>query len=355
MDPAKSWTSDTAILRRVLIVAAVIVLALLVWEWRRVFLLAFGSILIAVGLRGLAQYAANRTPIGPKVALAISAVVVLGILGGIGWLFGSQITAQISELDSRLPEAWESVRGFLSGSVIGETVLSQVEGMSSGAPSGTLSRIGEWTMSLADAGLDVIVVLFAAAFIAVDPQPYRNGFLKLFPSGLRGKLDESLEKCAVALMKWLQGTLISMVAIALMLGPALWFLGVPAFIPLALIAALAQFVPVIGPVIATVPGVLLALTVGPETALWTLGAYVATSQVEANLLYPIIQQKELSVPPALTLFAIIAMALLFGPLGGLFAVPLTVVALILVNDFYVAELLHDQPSQLGGEGGSDER
>ncbi len=63
-------STERQFLQRLVVVAAVIILALLLWEWRRVFLLAFGSILIAVGLRGFARLVSDKTPRGPRPALA---------------------------------------------------------------------------------------------------------------------------------------------------------------------------------------------------------------------------------------------------------------------------------------------
>jgi predicted PurR-regulated permease PerM len=92
------------------------------------------------------------------------------------------------------------------------------------------------------------------------------------------------------------------------------------------------------------------MTVGPETALWKALIYLVASQVEANLIYPMIQKKAVDLPPALTLFSIIAFGLLFGPLGILFAVPLTVVASIFVIRLYVNNVLGEDIDIPGGEG-----
>jgi predicted PurR-regulated permease PerM len=100
-------------------------------------------------------------------------------------------------------------------------------------------------------------------------------------------------------------------------------------------------VPLIGPVLAAAPGILLALTAGPETALWTTLLYFLSSQVEANFITPIVQQKAVSLPPALLLFGVIAGALLLGPLGALFATPLIVVISVFVVIFYVRGVLGD--------------
>lgn len=327
---------------RVLLVAGVVLLLLLLWMWRSVLLLVFASVLIAVGLHGLAKPISRRLRLRKSLALGLAGVVVLAALTGIGWLFGAQIGAQITELQTRLPQALEALRSWADTNPIGRQASQQLEAANgNGGFMSVLARSLGWTLTFASAALDLLVVVVAGIFLAIDPDAYRNGFLKLVAPRFRGEAAGALDDCAHALRKWLLGTLISMTAVAVLVGVALFFLNVPAYLALALIAGLAQFVPLVGPLFAALPGVLLALTVGVDTALWTGLAYFAVSQIEANLLTPLIQKRAVSLPPALTLFAILAMGLLLGPLGVLFAVPLTVVIAILTVRLYVKRVLHE--------------
>ena len=365
-------------LRRLLLAALVVALALLVWEWRQVLLLVFGSVLIAVGLHAIADPLAARTPLNTSLSLALAALLVLAVLVGVGWLFGAQIAGQMDTLGEKLPKAWEGARNRLEGLPGGGAVVREVDSIIGGAQSGgvqggvqgggggtetgaggatqdqtgreggggspgsILGRIGGMGLTVFGALMDALVVVVAAIFMAGSPKPYLNGLLKLAPQDVRPKLKGALDETGRALKRWLGATLLSMTNIALLTSLALWLLGVPAFLALGLIAGLAQFVPLVGPVIAAAPGVLLALTVSPETALWTALAYFAITQFDANVVYPIIQKHAVNLPGALTLFAIIAMGVLFGPMGVLLAVPLTVVATIFVKRFYIRDALHDE-------------
>src|SRR5690606_34178298 len=95
-------------------------------------------------------------------------------------------------------------------------------------------------------------------------------------------------------------------------------------------------------------------TVSPQTALWTALAYLIASQLEANLIYPVIQKRAVSMSPALTLFAILAMGALFGPLGIVLATPLLVVISIFVIKLYVNKVLGDsRPAPGEGRGDGD--
>jgi predicted PurR-regulated permease PerM len=327
-------------LKRVLVVAAVGLLLALAWQWRHVLFLTFASVLIACGLRGLAQPIRKRTPLGEGGALAVACLVVVGVLGGIGFLFGSQISAQLDTVAQTLPGAWRSLELRLARSPGGQFVLDQIRAVQGqGIPQNFLSNVGAFGMAFFSGALEALLVVIAAIFFAVTPGPYRNGSLLLLPKELRPPFAEAMEASGVALRKWLLGTLVSMAAIAVIVWFGLMLVGVPGPLALGLLAGLGQFVPVIGPLLAAVPGILLALAVEPATALWTALIYFVASQFEANLLYPLIQQRAVSQPPVITIYAVVAFGLLFGPLGVLLAVPITVVVTIFVVKFYVQRTL----------------
>ncbi len=337
---------------RVMFVAAAAILVLLVFALRHVLLLVFGAVLIAVGLRGLADLIEDHTPLGRRAALAASGLLVLGVLVGAFWMLGAQISAQLAQLFDSLPAAWEQMRARISESEYGRSLMRELETAISNGGAGQLGafarRLGSFTMTAAGATLQFMIVIIAAAFLTIDADTYRDGALSLAPKEKRGKLHEAMGAAANALRKWLAGTLVSMVFLGVVISLGLWLLGVPAPLALGLLAGLAQFVPLIGPTLAAAPGILIAFTVGPETALYATLLYIAASQIEANLVTPLIQQRAVSLPPALTLFSVIAAGLVLGPLGALFATPLVVVIMVFVVIFYVRGVLGDEKAQVPG-------
>jgi predicted PurR-regulated permease PerM len=350
--PAGSRADGVVFLQRVLIVAVVVVIGLLLWAWRHVLLLVFASILIAVGLDAMARMVTRLTPLNRPWALTLSVVAVMAAAAGSVWLFGAQIGAQASELVMRVPQAWEMIRSSVSATPLGADMITQVEGAvaSRGAQGalGAIASLGGWTLLLANSALEAFLVVIGGVFFATDPGPYRNGLLVLFPKRLRTDVSSVLDNSGHALARWLLATLASIAVVAILSGVALWLLGVPAFLALALIAGLSQFLPMIGPLLASIPAMLLALTVSPLAPLWVAAAYFGISSFESNLLTPLIQKKAVSLQPALMLFAIIAMGLLFGPLGALLAIPLTVVVTTAVIRFYVNGALREHEKPPGG-------
>ena len=129
----------------------------------------------------------------------------------------------------------------------------------------------------------------------------------------------------------------------------LMIIGVPSALTLGLLAALLEFVPFIGPIVAAVPAILLGFAAGPDKAIWVAFLFVAIQQFEGNVLEPMVQQRAVDLPPALLLFALVAGGLVFGVAGILLAAPLTVVLYVLVKKLYVQEALGTPTPLPGGD------
>jgi predicted PurR-regulated permease PerM len=114
-------------------------------------------------------------------------------------------------------------------------------------------------------------------------------------------------------------------------------------VPLALLlgtmAALLEFVPVVGPIVFTIPGLLVAVTQGAHMVWYVLLVYVAVQQLESNILIPLLQRWAVRLPPVISLLSVLAGGLLFGVMGVVFATPAAVVVTVLVKHLYVEDTL----------------
>ena len=121
----------------------------------------------------------------------------------------------------------------------------------------------------------------------------------------------------------------------------LWLIGVPQALALGIVAGLLDFIPNVGPILASVPGI-LAASAGTTQALYALVLYIAIQTAENNLITPIVQRRAVDLPPALTMVALLVMGLLGGVLGLLLAVPLAAVLTVAVRMAYVEDVLGDR-------------
>ena len=356
---AANKLSLTEYIHRVLVTAASVGLALLLWRWLDVLLLVFGAVLVAVILRSLSEPIGRYTRLNEKWSLLISILIFLGLIRGSVWLFGSTIADQVTQLGNALPNAWAQIKPQIAQLPFGPQILATVEGFNppAAAPGaevspltegvisqiqGVLVRLGGFARSAIGAVADFFIVIVAGVYLAVEPRVYRDGTLLLLPAKARPEVREAMNEAGRALRLWLMGTVFSMLVVGILTGIGAAIIGLPAPIALGLIAGLAQFVPIVGPISSIVPGVLVALSMGLQVIITTLVVYIGIQQFEANFLTPMVQRQTVHLPPALTLFAVIAMALIFGPLGVVFATPLTVVIFVMVRRLYIRDVIGER-------------
>jgi predicted PurR-regulated permease PerM len=333
--------SDVRFVRRALIVLAIAALAAALYKLSDILLLVFGAILVAVVLRAIARPIRAGTSMNERLALLAATLGVAALIGLTGYLFGSRISSQLSLLMANLPEAAEqlsktapfkSVTEFVKGTSVGELVMNAFS----------------WGTTVAGAVATLVVVLMAGIYIALDPATYRNGLVKLFPKSQQERVGNTLDDCGDALRLWLGAQLLAMVMVGVLVAVGLALVGVPSALALGLIAGLTEFIPIVGPVIGAIPALLLASTESFDTVLWTLGVFVVVQQVESNVIMPLVAGRMVQVPAAMGLFAVVAIGVLFGPLGLLLGYPLAIVINVAVRRLYVRDTLGEDV-EISGE------
>jgi predicted PurR-regulated permease PerM len=346
MDGTPSQRISNAVLRGLIVAAAMIGAALLVVRLADVLLMAFGAVLVGVLLHALAGPIQRRAKLGRMVALTLSVAIIGLALALMTWVFGRQVEAQLASLSELLPRAWRDLHERLDGSPVGARVLLEMDGWSQ-LGGGWLLGVGpKIAANAATAVAGAVIVIFAGLYLAYHPQSYLRGLLLLLPQRARSRAADVLAASYGALRQWLVGQVLSMLLVGVTTGVGLALAGVPSPFALGMIAGLGQFVPVVGPMAATIPGLLAALAAGPETFAWAAMVYLGAAQLEANVITPLMLRQMAQLPMAVTLFAVLAMGVLLGPLGVLFATPLAVVIYVFVKMLYVEDLLGEPAREM---------
>jgi predicted PurR-regulated permease PerM len=195
--------------------------------------------------------------------------------------------------------------------------------------------------------LNVILMLFMGIYMAVCPSLYIDNAVRLFPIPRRRRIREVFAALGVALRWWLVGRAASMAVVGVLTALGLWIAGVPVPLALALIAALLAFVPFLGPVLGAIPAMLVALVESPAQMLYVIFVFTVVQLLESYFITPLIQQRAVSMAPALLITVQIVMAMLFGAMGVLLATPLAVVFIVLVQMLYITDVLGDRMKPLG--------
>lgn len=323
---------------RVIVVAVVAALLWFVWAVADVLLLLFGALLLAVLFRGLGAALHRASGLSGGLALGLVIIALVVGPGALAWFFGGQIAGEFAQLGQSIPELVQEIQDDLQDVAWGRALLDQLD--AAGSATHLLARVGRTFGSAIGIAADLALVFFVALYLAAQPRHYAKGVLELIPEPRRARIAKLMETLGKALWLWLVGKLASMAAVGALTTAGLLLLDVPAAFALGLIAAFAELVPFFGPLLAAVPALLLAAAGdGSAGPIPVLLLYLAIQQVESYVILPLIQKKVVSLPPALTLAAILAFGVLFGPIGVLLAEALAITGLILVKMLYIEDAL----------------
>ncbi len=323
--------------------ALIIILLLSLWYAANVFLLIFAGILLAIFLRGLSDKVSEHTPLSGKWSLALVGFALIAIVAAAFWLLAPNVAAQVNQLTESVPRALARIQQNLGQYPWVQSAIARAPSIQQllPDPADIFGRITGLFSSTLSVLANTVVVLFIGIYVAVDPGLYRRGVVRLVPLHKRARADEVLQALSHTLWSWLITRLFSMAVVGVLTSLGLWLLGIPLVLTLGLTAALLTFIPTIGPIISAVPAVLLGMLQGPTEAVYVIVLYLAIQTVESYFIPPLVQQRALSMPPALVISALILLGVLLGFLGLMLATPLAAAALILVQMLYIEDVLGD--------------
>jgi predicted PurR-regulated permease PerM len=372
-------------LRTAALVIGMYLLVQLVKFAHPLFLTAFLGILFGLAVSsGVDKLERWRLPRGFSAALIV--LSFFGLMIGFGAWLAPTLHDQGIELRRRLPdaidrvEAWIDARrtGVLGPVLNGLSTQARADSAATTRPPGTtvtpadtagrppgdttghaptlrdrmgtqLSGATKYLFPFLSSTLQVVtgllIIVFLSVYIAVDPEMYRRGMMVLFPRRRRQRAGEVLSAIAAVLRKWLVTQLNAMVTIGTVTCIILLALHVKAAFALGVLAGLFEFIPTVGPIASSLPAIAMGFLDSPEKALWVAIAYVGVQFFENHLLIPLLMKGGINLPPALTVFTQALMALTFGFLGLMCAVPLLAAVVVAVKMLYVEDVVGQQ--QLG--------
>ena len=266
---------------------------LVLWFAGKIFLIAFGGLLIAVLLNTLGKWLSRYMFVSYGWAFGIAVLAILASTGAVGWLVGSRLVHQANEFAKAVPSALKEIHDYLDQFQSGRWVIEQSpEWGKAIAQGGFPSRITDLASSMIDFGVALVIMVFVGLYCAGRAESvYRRtvapGADCPPPAGprsvRRGGLQPALVADGAVVCYGLRGcdyrrwVVDCRRALALTLG---------------LLAAILEIVPNIGPVLWLVPAALVALTEGAPTVVHVVMIYVVTHMVESYILIPLVQRAQ---------------------------------------------------------------
>jgi predicted PurR-regulated permease PerM len=385
------WRSRDVVRTAGLVLAMYLALRLL-WFANALFLVTFLGILFAIAVSaGADRLERLRIPRGAGAAIIV--LSFFGLLIGFGAWLAPTLRSQGAELRQKLPEAVDRVEEWLNkrqsgmfGILLGGSDAvarpggattggdtSAAQGAQGAAPapgtagqpvpaaaggdtaapqaqgapqlqqriqeklSGATRYLFPFLTHTVEALGGILIVVFLSIYLAADPQLYRRGVLALIPHRRRAQAAIVMDRVAEVLRRWLVTQLIAMLVIGGVTTIVLLILGVKAAFALGVLAGLFEFIPTVGPLLSAIPGVAMGFLDSPEEAAMVAVAYWGIQFLENHILIPLLMKGGMDLPPALTVITQALLALVFGFLGLMVAVPLLATVMVMVQVLYVEQ------------------
>ena len=293
-----------------------------------VLLLLFVSVLLASALEPMIGWLRTRLPLSRVGTILVVYLAFFVVMVGMAFIVLPAAVNQGQRIVASLPPFFEQVRlwaGDLRPVALSTSITALVDSVSeffAPAPPPSTGEVVEVGTAVAEAAVFLFTMLAIVFFWLVEHARLQRYSLAFLPASRRAGARRAWNEIEARLGLWVHGQLILMGSIGIATGIAYTLLGLPGALLLGLIAALAEAIPIVGPLLGAVPAVLVAATVSPELALVVAAIYLLFQIIESNVLVPLVMRNTIGISPLLVLFSLLIGAAVGGLVGAFIAVPL---------------------------------
>lgn len=340
----------------------VLAAALLVWAVLRLalpFFLFLVSVLLAVTLAPIAARW-EKHGLSHGIAVAVLALGMVGVAAVFLWLVVPPLTDQVLYLQHGFVARRAAIEKGLTGlhPVLAGLVLQILDLPRSPQIAASLKQPLAWGRVAVLSGTATILVLVLTLYLVLDGRRFYAWLLAYVPRRHRRRMAATVSEVSEVIIAYVQGQIVTSLLYGVYAFVTLSLFRVPAAIPLAVLAAVCDVIPVLGVVVSTLPAVLLALTVSPLAAAGVLALYILYHVIENYVLVPRIYGRRLRLSGLAVLIALVVGGTLQGILGAVLVLPLVaaypIVERIWLHEYLSDEVLTDHVAlQAAAERGSD--
>ncbi len=277
-------------------------------------------------------------------ALAVVLIYLVGLSGlaVVGYLVGGVILTELLHLLASLPTLGNQLSDRLTQlqqalhvppelMPAPQDINNEIKALASRI-SGAAALAGVFVQTLASAIFESVFVLTLALFFVVESKDILEFWVHLFPPSQRAKAREVSADIGVKMGQWLLGQLANITIIGALAGIGSALLGLPYPGLFAVVTALLDLSPMLGPTVVAFPAAAIGLTISPLTGLGALLLYFALAAFEAHVLAPLVTGRVVRLSPSLIIIAIPLGIALYGGIGAIIAVPVTAALQVIFSE-----------------------
>jgi len=332
--------SPRSILLLLAIAGSILLIARL---WEIILMLIIALVLAGTFSPVVTWLERHRVP--RALALSLILIALLGFIVGLGVLIIPAFVHQFGTLSTDAPRIQARLADFAARV---PPLAGQADTIRSAKPDRLLAPISAYALKSAGAAAQLVVLggtTVVIAFYLIADHERVTGFLfALLPRHYHIRTARTLLDMETVVGGYMRGQAITSLCIGVFAFLLLLVTGVPAALPLAILAAFADLIPLVGGVLAVAPSVLFALTIGPLQAVIVLVALVIYQQFESHLLLPRVYGQSLRLSPLAVIIALLVGGTLLGIVGALLALPMAAGIRVLIENYRI-ELPGDQPGE----------
>jgi predicted PurR-regulated permease PerM len=335
--------AESTFVRRAVIAAAVgiaaVLLVALVWRARLAVLVIYLSLLAAVGLlrpvRAIGRLSARiGLPLPLWAAALLVYLVVIGIATTIVLVAAAPLVSQAEALWQGIPHQFDRFQvvlrhyGLVARHVTLQEAVQNVPRTDALASMNTVLTAGS---TFAAVVVGVVSVLILSYYFLVEGEETANYLLCFVPAARQPGVRHAIRVGVRRISRWVEATIILGGVMGVATAVALGVIGVPYFYVVALVAALGETVPMVGPLVAGAVAVTVALTISPQLALGVGALFVVLHELEANVLVPKIMEQRIGISAIAVMCGLLVGWEVLGVLGAVLAIPTVVIGTVVAE------------------------
>lgn len=334
------------------IVASVIFALLLlyfVYSIAQILLLLFVAILLSLYLGAITDTLQRRLSVPRGIGLLSAVLLTLLAVAGVAFLIIPPVAEQTQELITALPvllQRWEvQLRALAQRSPLLAELLKPTAGQSVFSPlfrevGGYFRGVVPYVFGGVQVVIDIFGVFVMGIYLALRPAMYREGFILLAPPVHRELVRDILADLGRTLRAFIVGQLMAMFVLALLTWIGFMIIRVPYALAFAVFTGAVAIVPFFGTLFSTLlPAIIVLAAGGLGKALLVLLVGVLVHLAEANFVAPMVMERQVHLPPVLTLLSVLIMGHLLGFFGLIVAVPVLATLMVIVRRIYIHRVL----------------
>jgi predicted PurR-regulated permease PerM len=346
--PVSNRTAARLVLVVVLTILAVALALWLLYQLREIVVWLVLALFLTIGLQPAVDWVARRR-IPRSLAILISYLGVLIVLAAFVALAAPALIEQGGQLleglrkEGGLGGAVQQIASELGFGSAVQAFRPQLDALPAEIAHsfGSFSTVTASTLTVVTGALSVAVLAF---FFLYDGAKVVDAAVRRLPEAHQPRVARIVRGSGDAIANYIRGNLaISAIAgLAALVGMEV--LRIPYALPLSIVLAVLDLVPMVGATLGAIPVVLAALTVSPIKALIMLAYIIVYQQIESNVLNPTIYGRSDQLPPLVVFLAFLTGSILFGILGALIAVPAANIIRILVRELLDVRSVSTEPA-----------